>query len=181
MRDATRLLNTHYYMPPRNRFVELMSSGQTDAGVFALVAREMAGVGLRPVVLPAAAQSDGFVFNRVWAAVKRESLAVLAEGVAWPADLDALFRDFFHAEKGPCERMDEVGLDTVRRVELHSLAARPQLASWRQVEWLGREYVDRGLLGEKTGDGLFTAAERAELAEQRKLARREAVEESKGA
>ncbi|KAL2172902.1 hypothetical protein VTG60DRAFT_80 [Thermothelomyces hinnuleus] len=176
-----RLLNTHYLIPPRNRMVEIMSSGATDPAIAPFLAAQMRRVGLAPVVVPDGLQSPGLVFNRVWAACKRETLAVLAEGVARPADVDALFRDFFHAEKGPCERMDEVGLDTVARVEQHNLERTPGLGSEGVLRWLRDNYVSKGKLGEKSGDGLFTEAERARLREEHGRERHENVEETAGA
>ncbi len=176
-----RLLNTHYFIPPRNRMVELMSSGTTQAAIFPFLATQMRGVGFVPVVVPRDVQSRGFVFNRIWAACKRETLAVLAEGVAKPADVDALFRDFFHAEKGPCERMDEVGLDTVARVEQHNLERSPGLGSQPALAWLRQNYVAKGKLGEKSGDGLFTGEERDVLREKHYLEKYRQVEETGGA
>ncbi|GAB1319169.1 3-hydroxybutyryl-CoA dehydrogenase [Madurella fahalii] len=177
----SRLLNTHYFIPPRNRMVELMSSGETAPPIFSFLAAQMRRVGFAPVVVPRDVQSRGFVFNRIWAACKRETLAVLAEGVAKPADVDALFRDFFHAEKGPCERMDEVGLDTVARVEHHNLERNPGLGSEAALAWLRKNYVEKGNLGEKTGDGLFTEQERDALRERHHLERYKDVEETTGA
>lgn len=178
-----RLLNTHYYIPPRNRMVELMSSTRTHDEIFPFLAAQMRRVGLVPLVVPR--QSEGFIFNRIWGACKRETLAVLSEGLATPDDVDALFRDFFHAEKGPCERMDEVGLDTVAKVEMHTLELRargkPDMAGLRLVEWLRRRYVDQNRLGEKTGDGLFTKEERDELKARHRRSRFKDVEETPGA
>lgn len=176
-----RLLNTHYFIPPRNRMVELMSSGATAPPIFSFLAAQMRRVGFAPVIVPRDIQSRGFVFNRIWAACKRETLAVLAEGVAEPADVDALFRDFFHAEKGPCERMDEVGLDTVARVEQHNLERKPELASEGPLKWLRENYVELGKLGEKSGDGLFTGEDRDKLREKHYLERYKVVEETSGA
>ncbi|KAK0743668.1 hypothetical protein B0T18DRAFT_188393 [Schizothecium vesticola] len=178
-----RLLNTHYYIPPRNRMVELMSSTRTYDEIFPFLTAQMRRVGLVPIVVPG--QSQGFIFNRIWGACKRETLAVLSEGLAMPDDVDALFRDFFHAEKGPCQRMDEVGLDTVAMVEMHALelrtGAKPEMAGLRVVEWLRRRYVDQNRLGEKTGDGLFTKEERDELKARHRHSRFKDVEETPGA
>lgn len=70
-----RLLNTHYFIPPRNRMVEVMSAGpHTDPAVFPFLAEQMRLVGLEPVIVPPGVQSTGYMFNRVWAAVKREWL-----------------------------------------------------------------------------------------------------------
>ena len=176
-----RLLNTHYFIPPRNRMVEVMSSGETQGAIFSFLPGQMRRVGFAPVVVPRGVQSSGFVFNRIWAACKRETLAVLAEGVAKPADIDALFRDFFHSEKGPCERMDEIGLDTIVRVEQHNLERDPGLGSEYALSWLRKNYVDKGKLGEKTRDGLFTGDERDNLRERHYLENYIAVEETAGA
>ncbi|KAK4213293.1 3-hydroxybutyryl-CoA dehydrogenase [Rhypophila decipiens] len=188
-----RLLNTHYFIPPRNRMVELMSSSHTHAEIFSFLAQQMKRVGLTPMIVPPGIQSPGFIFNRIWAATKRETLAVLSEGVAKPGDIDALFRDFFHAEKGPCERMDEVGLDTIAKVQDHYDAAQErrleaaggQVAEKesrrRSLEWLRKNYVELDKLGEKTGDGLYTNREREALKREHERGRFEDVEETQGA
>lgn len=179
-----RLLNTHYFIPPRNLMVELMSSTYTHKEIFPFLATQMKRVGFIPMTVPPGIQSHGFIFNRIWAACKRETLAVLHEGVAKPGDIDALFRDFFHASKGPCERMDEIGLDKVARAETHYLQQKPNLRKLdadQPLEWLKKNYVERGHLGEKTGDGLFTHEQRKALKQIHKEARFPEVEETTGA
>ncbi|KAK0636535.1 3-hydroxyacyl-CoA dehydrogenase [Bombardia bombarda] len=181
LRHPERLLNTHYFIPPRNRMVELMSSSHTHAAIFPFLADQMRGVGLTPLVVPAGVLSQGFIFNRIWAACKRETLGVLSEGVAQPADIDALFRDFFHAEKGPCERMDEIGLDTIAKIEAHYLELRPDLRDMgiqEPLDWLRIYYLEQHRLGEKSGDGLFTKEEREELNERHRMLRHRVVEET---
>lgn len=89
----TRVLNTHYMMPPDAVIVELMTSGHTTPGIFPFLADRCKEAGLHPVV--ALKESTGFIFNRIWAAVKREVLAVLAEGVATPETLDSMWIEQF--------------------------------------------------------------------------------------
>ncbi|KAK3390831.1 hypothetical protein B0H63DRAFT_466570 [Podospora didyma] len=181
MDHPERLLNTHYYIPPRNRMVELMSSSRTHREIFPFLAAQMKRVGFKPMIVPPGVQSQGLIFNRIWGALKREVLAVASEGVAKPADIDALFRDFFHAEKGPCERMDEIGLDTVANYEAHCLEQRPELGSQPSLDWLERYYIGQGRLGEKSGDGLYSQTERDELKEMHRLEHYKVVEEATGA
>ncbi|KAK0619991.1 hypothetical protein B0T14DRAFT_546050 [Immersiella caudata] len=181
MRHPERLLNTHYFVPPRNRMVELMSSTYTHPEIFPFLEDHMQNVGFKPITLPGGIQSPGFIFNRIWEAAKRETLAVLSEGIAKPKDVDALYRDFFHAEKGPCERMDEVGLDTVVRVETHSMDKQPELGKRHAVAWLRGEYVNRGKLGESSGDELFTKEEREEPKAMHKRDHYKPVDETTGA
>ncbi|KAJ2902261.1 3-hydroxyacyl-dehydrogenase [Zalerion maritima] len=175
-----RLVNTHHYIPPRNICVEIMTCGSTDPKIMPFLADQMVDVGLRPIIVPT--ESQGYIFNRIWAAAKRETLKVLSEGVGKADDVDALFRDFFHAEKGPCERMDEVGLDTIRRIEEHYLNLKGVPEDKRPwLDWLEKEYIARGDLGEKSGEGIFTQARRKELAAERKRQKKKAVEEYRGA
>ena len=84
-----RVLNTHYFMSPHVRAVELMTCGCTAGAVLAFLGKRLREVGLS--VYTAQRESTGFIQNRVWAAVKREVLAVVAEGVAEPGVVDEIF------------------------------------------------------------------------------------------
>src|SRR3712207_7008489 len=46
-------------------------------------------------------ESDGFIFNRIWAAIKRECLMVVEEGVAPPEDVDAMWEIWTRAGVPP--------------------------------------------------------------------------------
>ncbi len=72
----------HFSMPPAQNAIDLMSDGHTDPAVLALLMEELPKHGVFP--FEARKESTGFIFNRIWAAIKRESLAVVAEGVSTP-------------------------------------------------------------------------------------------------
>lgn len=146
-----RLLNSHFYQPPELNAVELMSSGSTDPAVIDLLVDRLPRHGLPTFV--AHARSTGFIFNRVWAAIKRECLRVVADGVSTPADIDAIWQVTFGTGFGPFRLMDRVGLDVVRDIELHYLAEDPTMDD-RQLRVL-EELIERGDLGVKTGRGFF--------------------------
>ncbi len=146
-----RVLNMHFFMPPRIRAVELMSSGRTDRAVMDRLLSVLPTYGLTP--FEAKAQSTGFIYNRIWAAIKRESLAVAAEGVATPEEIDRLFMMVLGTADGPFRMMDRVGLDIVLDIENHYAAAREGLPeSPRQ---LLQKYVEQGRLGRKSGRGFY--------------------------
>lgn len=146
-----RVLNMHFFMPPRIRAVELMSSGRTDRAVMDRLLSVLPTYGLTP--FEAKAQSVGFIYNRIWAAIKREALAVAAEGVASPEEIDRLFVMVLGTADGPFRMMDRVGLDIVLDIEDHYAAAREGLPeSPRQ---LLREYIEQGRLGRKSGRGFY--------------------------
>ncbi len=90
VRDKTRLCNMHFYMPPEVNGVELMSDGQTDRSLLDTLLTVLPEFGVHP--FEARRESTGFIFNRIWAAIKREALAVVAEGVALPEDVDGMFK-----------------------------------------------------------------------------------------
>ncbi|WP_160668193.1 3-hydroxyacyl-CoA dehydrogenase family protein [Pseudarthrobacter sp. ATCC 49987] len=148
-----RVLNMHFYMPPDVRSVELMSSGHTDPRIIELLMAELPKYALVPHRVRK--QSTGFILNRIWAAIKRESLLVVAEGVAEPQDVDALFADLFKSETTPFRFMDEVGLDVVLDIENHYC----ELAGIenRSAPML-EEYIAKGWLGVKTGRGFYNYA-----------------------
>lgn len=149
--NPARLLNTHFLMPPAVVPVELMSCGQTDAAVIELLVQRLPAYGLSPYVVQA--ESMGFIFNRIWAAIKRETLLVLAEGVTTPQSLDALYREATGQRMGPCQLMDSVGLDVVLAIEEHYASARPALPEAPRK--LLRAMVADGRLGHKSGRGFY--------------------------
>ena len=152
VRDKTRLCNMHFYMPPEVNAVELMSDGQTDRSLLDTLLTVLPEFGVYP--FEARRESTGFIFNRIWAAIKRESLAVVAEGVARPEDIDAMFKVNWRALDGPFQLMDQVGLDVVLDIENHYAEEFPHLP--KHARDLLQGYVDAGKLGVKTGDGFYT-------------------------
>lgn len=145
------LVNTHFYMPPERTAVEVMSCGQTDPAVIRLLLDVLPSYGLRPFEVRR--ESTGFIYNRIWAAIKRESLAVVEEGVATPEEVDELFGLNLGTTRGPFARMDAVGLDVVLDIEEHYAAERPGLPEGPRR--LLREMIADGQLGEKSGRGFY--------------------------
>ncbi|MCJ1318258.1 hypothetical protein MMC15_003586 [Xylographa vitiligo] len=146
----SRVLNMHYMMPPDNRVCELMTDGETSPGVFPFLVERLRGIGMHPIV--ARKESTGFVFNRLWAAIKREVLTILAEGVSVPEELDAVWMEMYGSKQGPCAMMDAVGLDTVALIEEHYITER-HLSSAFTVDYLRANYLSRGALGAKSNKG----------------------------
>jgi 3-hydroxybutyryl-CoA dehydrogenase len=152
VRDKTRLCNTHFYMPPEVNALDLMSDGETDRGLLDTLLAVLPEFGVYP--FEARRECTGFIFNRIWAAIKRESLAVVAEGVARPEDVDGMYKLNLGAPAGPFQIMDLVGLDVALDIENHYLEEFPQLP--KNARDLLQSYVDAGKLGIKTGEGFYT-------------------------
>jgi 3-hydroxybutyryl-CoA dehydrogenase len=152
VRDKTRLCNAHFYMPPEVNGVELMSDGQTDRDLLDTLLTVLPEFGVHP--FEARRESTGFIFNRIWAAIKREALAVVAEGVARPEDVDGIFKVNWRVLAQPFQLMDQVGLDVALDIENHYAEEFPHLP--KNVRNLLQDYVDAGKLGVKTGEGFYT-------------------------
>jgi len=148
-----RLLNTHFFAPIWVRsMVELMTCGSTSDETFDAVAAACEAMGL--VVARVQGESKGFIINRIWRAIKRESLRVVDEGHGTPEDVDRLFRLFFTAESAPFSTMDLVGLDVVADIEktYHAVATDPADVPIKTLT----DKVAAGELGQKTGEGFYT-------------------------
>lgn len=103
--SKARILNMHYYMPPGNMVVELMTDGFTDPTIIEYLVGQSRLVATLPYV--ARKESTGFIFNRLWAAVKRETLTILAEGVSNPEEIDSMWSEMFIIGGSlPCKTMD---------------------------------------------------------------------------
>ncbi|KAH0347569.1 putative 3-hydroxyacyl-CoA dehydrogenase, partial [Aureobasidium melanogenum] len=149
----SRILNAHYGMPPDNMIVELMTDGYTHPEILPFLAERHKEAGLVPFI--ARKESSGLIFNRAWAAVKRELLTIMAEGVSTPEELDQMWKLFFKAKQGPCRLMDEVGLDTVQAIEQHYIKERglSKESKEKTVDFLEDNYIKPGKLGDKSDKG----------------------------
>lgn len=146
-----RVLNMHFQQPPDLNAVELMSCGRTDPAIVDALMARLPAYGLVPFRVRR--ESDGFIFNRIWAAIKRECLMVVEEGVASPEDVDEMWRIFTRPGVAPFELMDRVGLDIVLAIEEHYADVRTGLPEGPRE--LLRRYIDDGRLGAKSGGGFY--------------------------
>lgn len=148
---SERVLNAHFLMPPQANAVELMSCGSTDQAIIDALMRRLPQYGLIPFHVRR--ESVGFIFNRVWAAIKREALMVVEEGVATPEEVDRIWQLVFGTQLTPFRMMDHVGLDVVLDIEEHYAAIREGIPQGPRT--LLREYLHRGHLGVKSGQGFY--------------------------
>jgi 3-hydroxybutyryl-CoA dehydrogenase len=146
-----RVLNLHFLMPPEFNPVEVMSSGRTDEAIIDALVERLPRYGLIPYRVRR--ESVGFIFNRVWAAIKREALMVIEEGVSTPEEVDRIWCDVFGTPAGPFRLMDQVGLDVVLAIEEHYAEERDGIPEGPRA--LLRRYLEEGRLGSKSGRGFY--------------------------
>ncbi len=152
-----RVIGVHFFNPaPAMPLVEIIPSLLTAPAVVT-TARAYAEAWGKTTVI--AADTPGFIVNRVARPFYGESLRLRDEGVADSATIDWALRTFGGFRMGPFELMDFIGLDVnyaVTRSVFESMffdaRYRPSLAQQRLVEvgWLGRK-SERGFYDYRDG------------------------------
>lgn len=151
VKHPERFLNTHYGQPPEAPQAELVTDGHTDERIFDVLGAEPPKHGF--VTAVARKESVGFIINRVWAAVKREALAVVAEGVSTPAEFDRIWVASGMSPIGVFRAIDRVGLDVALDIEDNYIKHFPYIPTTSRD--LLQQYVDEGKLGVKSGEGFY--------------------------
>ncbi|PYH92363.1 3-hydroxyacyl-CoA dehydrogenase [Aspergillus ellipticus CBS 707.79] len=146
-----RFVNMHAFWPPETQVIEIMGTSKTRADIIPLLIKETQEHGFMPFHVRK--HSTGYMFNRIWAAIKRETLQVLEEGIATPKEIDQIYKAVLKTPIGPCEQMDIAGLDVILAIEKHYAQERAGLPNGPQR--LLQEMVGQGNLGVKSGSGFF--------------------------
>jgi 3-hydroxybutyryl-CoA dehydrogenase len=157
LRHPERLVGMHFFNPvPLMKLVEVVSglhtAPQVATDIFAL-AQSWGKVAVH------ARSTPGFIVNRIARPYYAEALALLQEQCTSPLVLDACLKAIGF-RMGPCELMDLIGHDTNFAVTQSVYQA--SFFDKRYVpSLLQRELVDGGLLGRKSGRGIYDYAEGA--------------------
>ncbi len=149
-----RFLVTHFWNPPYViPVVEVMPGDRTSAEAVQTTTALLEAVGKYPALV----RKDvaGFVGNRLQHALRREAIAIVAEGIASPEDVDLIARLSFGLRfpvVGPLETVDLGGLDLTQAIQTYLL---PELDRSTAPKPLIRDKVARGELGAKAGKGFY--------------------------
>ncbi len=149
--NPERVVGLHFFNPPpRMQLVEVvrapLTSDEAVERAFDVVTR----MGKSYVL---AADTPGFIVNRVARPYYLQALRALERGVASAEELDALARAAGF-RMGPFELMDLIGLD-VNLATTESVYERTEARRLAPVD-LQRRMVAQGRLGRKTGSGFYT-------------------------
>ena len=168
-RRPDRVLVTHYFNPPHLLpLVEVVPGKETSDETVTAITDLLAKVGKRPALVQK--EVPGFIGNRLQAALIREALSLVEQGVATPQDVDTVVKNGFGRRlscAGPFEIFDIAGWDLVEAVVSQLF---PEIDSSPEVpRWL-REKVERGELGLKTGKGFHEWTPESAEALRRRIA-----------
>jgi len=152
-RHPGRVLNMHFYGHPwRRKILELMRGTSTTDEAMEVAKHYSKSIGIKPLIV--LKESTGFIFNRVWRAIKKECLTVADEGVASFQDVDRAWMSLYGSDMGPFGLMDMVGLDVVRDIEL--VYYRESGDPRDKPPGILLDKISIGELGLKTGKGFYT-------------------------
>ena len=167
-----RVCGVHFFNPaPVMPLVEIVPWLASDDDVIADVTALIDGWGKTTVV---AADTPGFIVNRIARPFYGESIRCLEEGVASVETIDWAMRDVGGFRMGPFELMDFIGLDVNYAVTCSVYDGFFQEPRYRPSQ-TQRRYVEAGFLGRKSEQGFydyFDGAEQREPVKDRALGER---------
>lgn len=154
-RNPERVLGVHFFNPaPVLPLVEIIAGVRTDPVVAERVARLVDSWGK---VTVRAADTPGFIVNRIARPFYGEALRMLEEGVADVATIDWAMKSIGGFRMGPFELMDFIGHD-VNYVVTESVWAAMYFDPRYRPSLTQKRLLEAGLLGRKSGRGFYDYA-----------------------
>jgi len=146
-----KVLNIHFYKLPVFPMADIARGTKTDNQTFEIGKNWIKSIDVEPLVLKK--ECLGFVFNRVWRAIKKECLKIWAGGYADIETVDRAWEIFTKSAIPPFKFMDIIGLDVVYDIETiyYKESGDPTDKPPKAFE----DKVERGELGVKSGKGFY--------------------------
>jgi 3-hydroxybutyryl-CoA dehydrogenase len=152
--DKTRVIGTHFWNPPHLvPLVEVVQSEATSPDVIARTMKLFEEVGMSPVHVKR--DIPGFIGNRLQHALKREAIALVANGICDAETVDRVVKEGFGARLavlGPLEQSDLVGLNLT--LDIHRTLIKDLDHTQGPHPFLEAK-VAAGELGMSTGQGFI--------------------------
>jgi 3-hydroxybutyryl-CoA dehydrogenase len=149
-----KLIATHFLSPPHIiPLVEIMPGEETSGEVVQTTVALMRRCGQAPVILKK--EAPGYVFNRLLAALLREAMTLVGDGIAEVEDVDLAVKAGLGLRMpfmGLLELADLAGLEVVE-VMLRNVC--PLINNEPTPPAILSEMVKRGELGGKSGKGFY--------------------------
>ena len=152
LENPSQLAGMHFFNPAHiMKLVEIVKGARTKPEIEKQLVDVAKKMGKVPVL---AADSPGFIVNRVARQFYVESLKILEENVSNIEDIDTLLRATGF-KMGPFQLMDLIGVDTNFSVTKTMYNQFHQDEKFRPSR-VQQQYVDAGYVGKKSGRGFYT-------------------------
>ena len=147
-----RVVGIHFFNPiALMRLIEIIKGEKTSTTVFDRAADFAESLGKRPVKVYK--DIPGFVFNRIWGAMLREAVDLVADGIVTAEDVDFGMCAGFGWRRGPFAMADEAGVDTyANAANSFKMLGEERLAPRSN---LLNDMVKKGHVGKKAGRGFY--------------------------
>lgn len=154
-----RTVTTHFWLPAHLvPLVEVVMGDKTNQTVAEKVRDELKTWKKSPVLVKK--DLPGQLANRIFQAIIRESIAIVASGLASAEDVDTAIScgmAMRFPEWGPLKHLDAIGLNLGLSVQETVL---PDICAEKHANEYIRNLVQNGNLGVKTGKGFYDWSER---------------------
>ena len=147
-----KLVALHFHDLRANNIVDLMPHPGTDPEVTELVHDFAVSIG--QIVITLRREHSGYVFNSMLSSLISSALTLASGKVATVEDIDRSWMGVMHTPMGPFGIMDQIGLSTVWTVTDYWAKKTGDAQAQANADYL-KQYVDRGHLGFKTGQGFY--------------------------
>jgi 3-hydroxybutyryl-CoA dehydrogenase len=159
-RRLARSLIAHWYTPPYIiDLVDVVPSPETEPQVVGAVENVLKGVGKKPIVLPKFI--NGFVANRLQAALNLEAFFLLDHGYATPEQIDEAVKSGLALRMpllGLLRKADYTGLELIQQLLANKTYEPPH--DFERSQTLD-EHINMGRTGVMAGKGFFDYRERS--------------------
>lgn len=160
-------MTTHFWLPAHLvPLVEVVMGDRTEEARARQVVQELKGWQKTPVLVRR--DLPGQLANRIFQAMIRESVAIVASGLASAEDVDAAIGCGMAMRLpvwGPLEHLDAIGLELGLSVQDGVL---PSISAEQRANPYLRELVARGETGAAAGQGFYDWSKRDVEAEKRR-------------
>ncbi len=145
----------HFHMNVwESNVVDIMPHPDTSEETVTLLLDFARRIGQIPILLRK--EKSGYIVKSIMSALNHEALSLVANGIASAKDVDRALMGAMKVSIGPFGNMDRIGLDTVWHITDYWAKRRFYIRQIRKNANFLKEYVDKGQLGVKSGQGFYT-------------------------
>ena len=148
-----KLVALHFHDLRANNIVDLMPHPGTDPEATKLVHDFAVRIG--QIVIMLRREHSGYVFNSMLSSLISSACTLASRNVAAVEDIDRSWMGVMHTPMGPFGIMDQIGLSTVWSITDYWAKKTGDAQAQANADFL-KQYVDKGHLGFKTGQGFYS-------------------------